>query len=95
MPNVDAYELIELSPTLHVKNMSVNAPLILNHRDQINLTKFNSNQRCDLIIDGMRVLTVKPHDHIKISLVKSKFKLCFNSGLQEYISKLQKTFIKI
>jgi NAD kinase len=94
MPNVNAFELVELSPTLHTKSITVNASLIIDGHDQVVLNNFASSQRCDLIIDGMRVMAIKPHDCISIRQIKSKFKLCLNHNLQEYITKLQKTFIK-
>jgi NAD+ kinase len=95
MPNVDVMELVELSPTNHTKHLSFNSPLIVNGTDTtITLNNFKSAQRCDLIIDGMRVMTIKPNQNISITKVNSIFSLCFNCDLKNYIDKLQKTFIK-
>jgi NAD+ kinase len=93
-PNVDALELVELAPTNHAKQHSFNAPAILNGNSKIQLSDFVSMQRCDLIIDGMRVKRIKPNDAITITKQNATFSLCFNDDPAGYIRKLQQTFIK-
>jgi NAD+ kinase len=94
LPSVEAFELIELAPTNHSKHHSFNAPLIMSSSNSVLLDNFQSAQRCDLIIDGMRVLGIKPTDKIKITCTKAKFALCFNRETTSYIEKLKNTFIK-
>jgi NAD+ kinase len=94
MPNVNAYEFLELAPTIHAKHLTMMAPLILNGNSQIELNNFFSSQRCDLIIDGMRVTAIKSKDHVSIKQVDASFKLCFSQKVTDYIERLQQTFIK-
>jgi NAD+ kinase len=93
-PNVNAFELVELAPTNHSKHHSFNAPVILNNNAKVELTNFVSTQRCDLIIDGMRVKQINPTDYITVTKQDAKFHLCFNMDTHKYITKLQNTFIK-
>jgi NAD+ kinase len=93
-PDVDAIELVELAPTNHSKHHSFNAPVILNGNSKIQFKDFISAQRCDLIIDGMRVKHIKPTDQITISKQVAPFSLCFSDDTKGYINKLQQTFIK-
>jgi NAD+ kinase len=93
-PNVDAFELVELSPTNHAKHHSFNAPAVLCSSAKIELNHFQSSQRCDLIIDGMRVRHVNSSDKITITKQDAPFSLCFSGDVKSYINKLQQTFIK-
>jgi NAD+ kinase len=93
-PNVDAFEFVELSPTNHTKHHSFNAPAILCSSAKIELNNFKSSQRCDLIIDGMRVRHINSEDKITITKQDAPFSLCFSGEVKSYISKLQQTFIK-
>ncbi|MDR0675182.1 MAG: NAD(+)/NADH kinase [Mycoplasmataceae bacterium] len=93
-PNVDVIELVELAPTNHSKHHSFNSPVILSGNSEIKLNNFMSFQRCDLIIDGMRVRHINPKDQIVITKQDAPFSLCFSDDPKGYIHKLQKTFIK-
>jgi NAD+ kinase len=93
-PNVDAMELVELAPTNHSKHHTFNASAILNSNAKIELSDFISAQRCDLIIDGMRVKHIRPNDRIVITKQDASFSLCFDEDIEGYINKLQQTFIK-
>jgi NAD+ kinase len=94
MPNVDAYEFLELAPTIHAKHLTMMAPLIIKGDSEIDLNNFYSNQRCDLIIDGMKVTAIKSSDHIHIRQIDASFKLCFPQKISDYIDRLQQTFIR-
>jgi NAD+ kinase len=93
-PNVDAIELVEIAPTNHSQHRSFNAPTILNGNTKIELFNFVSAQRCDLIIDGIRVKHINPTDHLIITKQLANFRLCFSDDTKNYINKLQQTFIK-
>jgi NAD+ kinase len=93
-PNVDAIELVELSPTNHAKHHSFSAPVILNGNSRIQLDNFVSAQRCDLSIDGMRVKHIKSTDRIVVTKQPATFSLCFSEDTKNYIQKLQQTFIE-
>jgi NAD kinase len=93
-PDVNAYELVEIAPTLHAKNLTINAPIIINEASKTTIEMLFTSQRSDLITDGMLQCEIKENDIIEIKHVDAKFKLCFTNNMNEYISKLRNTFIK-
>ncbi len=99
-PNVDAFEIIELFPTLHAKKTTINSPIILNtNKTKVIINDFKSNNPISFVSDGQCVLTSKEAT-VDLAIIKpTGFKLFFpiknNSQCNgHYIQKLQKTFIK-
>lgn len=92
-PNVDAYELLEIAPTNHVKHQCISSPIIVNGNTILEFTNFIFNQRCDLIIDGIFIKSLSPHSKISIKQITAPFKFCFSNKINNYINKLKKTFI--
>lgn len=99
-PNVDAFEIIELFPTLHAKKTTINSPIILNTKNtKVKINNFKSNNPISFVSDGQCVAALKEAT-LDLSIIKPKgFKLFFpirdNSQCNgDYIDKLQKTFIK-
>lgn len=92
-PNIDAIQLVELSPTLHANKITITSPLILNGNTHITLSNFKFNQRTDIVADGMLKLNLQSKKIIKIRKINAPFEIYFPLQLDDYINKLRKTFI--
>jgi NAD+ kinase len=93
-PDVNAFELVEIAPTLHAKNLTINAPIIINETSKVTIQMLYTSQRSDLITDGLLQCELKEKDVIDVKHVDAKFKLCFTNDMNEYINKLKYTFIQ-
>jgi NAD+ kinase len=93
-PNVDAFELVEIAPTLHAQNLTMNAPIIISGDTGVKITMLYTSQRSDLITDGLLKCEIKEGDIMEIKQVNAKFKLCFTNDWNAYVNKLQMTFLK-
>lgn len=93
-PTVDAYELVELFPTLHAKKNSISSPIVLSTKSKITIKNISSNYKNSLITDGIEKTCLSNKDCLTLEIIKPKFKLFFTKNQSEYINKLQETFIK-
>ncbi len=92
-PTVDAYELVELFPTLHAKKNSISSPIVLGTKSKITIKNILSNYSNSLITDGIERTCLSNEDSLNIEIIKPKFKLLFTKNESEYIKKIQETFI--
>ncbi len=94
LPNVNAYELIELFPTLHAKKNTISSPIILNTNSSVNIKNIKSNYKNSLVADGIEEALITNDNSLLVSITKPKFDLFFTKNEKQYICKLQKVFIK-
>lgn len=92
-PNVDAYEMLEIAPTNHIKHQCISSPIILSGNTQLSFSNFIFNQRCDLIVDGIFIKSLSTNSNVSIKHINANFQFCFSEDIKKYISKLQATFI--
>lgn len=93
-PSLDAYELVELNSINHSNFKTLNAPLILSSKTQINLKNINSENDIFGIADGIIKFKTNQTNNLTIKLIKSNIKIFYNKNIKSYLDKIKETFIK-